>query len=47
MHSMRNALAGHTDVTALLLDMVGSNRKHQPVGIYSICSANRFVLKPA
>ena len=45
MHSMRNALAGHADVTALLLDMVGSNRKRQPVGIYSICSANRFVLE--
>lgn len=45
MHSMRNALAGHADVTALLLEMVDSNRQQKPVGIYSICSANRLVLE--
>ena len=45
MHSMRNALAGYPDVTAMLLDMVDSNQKRQRVGIYSICSANRFVLE--
>jgi D-tagatose-1,6-bisphosphate aldolase subunit GatZ/KbaZ len=45
MQSMKNALSGHANITELLLDMVDSNRHCQPIGIYSICSANRFVLE--
>ncbi len=45
MQTMRNALAGHANSSEMLLDMVNSNRHGQPVGIYSICSANRFVLE--
>ena len=41
---MRNASAEHQNVTEPLLRMIKSNRAGESVGIYSICSANRFVL---
>jgi D-tagatose-1,6-bisphosphate aldolase subunit GatZ/KbaZ len=45
MKSMRHAFDECEDVSQLVPDMVRSNRAGVPVGIFSICSANRFVLE--
>ncbi len=45
MNSMRGAFGTYADVSRLLLQMVRSNKAGTPVGLYSICSANRFVLE--
>ncbi len=45
MNSMRGAFKTCPDVSRLLLEMVRSNKAGVPVGLYSICSANRFVLE--
>ncbi len=45
MKSMRHAFDGCNDVSRLLLEMVRSNKEGIPVGLYSICSSNRFVLE--
>ncbi len=42
---MRNTLAQGKDLTEMLIRFVSSNRTGDPVGLYSICSANRFVLE--
>jgi D-tagatose-1,6-bisphosphate aldolase subunit GatZ/KbaZ len=42
---MRGVSALGGSVTDLLLDAVRSNKAGEPVGIYSICSANRHVLE--
>lgn len=45
---MRNLLKGleeSKDVSAFLLDLMRSNRRGEPVGLCSICSANRHVLE--
>src|SRR5512140_3442253 len=45
MKSMRGVSARKGTVTDLLLEAVRSNKSGEPVGIYSICSANRHVLE--
>lgn len=45
MRSLRKALEESKDVSAFLLDLVRSNRRGEPAGLYSICSANRHVLE--
>jgi D-tagatose-1,6-bisphosphate aldolase subunit GatZ/KbaZ len=45
MRSMRHTSRVGGDVSGLLLEMVRSNKGGVPVGLYSICSANRFVLE--
>jgi len=45
MRSMRHISGIGGNVSELLLDMVRSNKAGIPVGLYSICSANRFVLE--
>jgi D-tagatose-1,6-bisphosphate aldolase subunit GatZ/KbaZ len=45
MKSMRHAFDGCKDLSRLVRDMVRSNRESASVGIFSICSANRFVLE--
>ncbi len=45
MKSMRHAFGECRDGASLLLEMVRSNRAGNPVGLYSICSANRLVLE--
>ena len=45
MKSMRHAFEGCSDVADLLPKMVRSNRDGVPVGLFSICSANRLVLE--
>ncbi len=45
MKSMRGVSARRGTVTELLLDAVQSNKAGEPVGIYSVCSANRHVLE--
>jgi D-tagatose-1,6-bisphosphate aldolase subunit GatZ/KbaZ len=45
MRSMRGALSGLGSVTDLLLELVRSNLGGERVGLFSICSADRFVLE--
>lgn len=45
MRSMRHLSGIAGNVSELLLDMVRSNKAGAPVGLYSICSANRYVLE--
>ena len=44
---MTDPLAGGRTTTDVLLEMVAANRAGEQVGLYSICSAERFVLEAA
>jgi D-tagatose-1,6-bisphosphate aldolase subunit GatZ/KbaZ len=44
---MTDPLAGGRTTTDVLLEMVASNRAGERVGLYSVCSAERFVLEAA
>jgi D-tagatose-1,6-bisphosphate aldolase subunit GatZ/KbaZ len=44
---MADPLAGGRTTTDVLLEMVASNRAGERVGLYSVCSAERFVLEAA
>ncbi len=44
---MTDPLAGRRTTTDVLLEMVASNRAGERVGLYSVCSAERFVLEAA
>jgi D-tagatose-1,6-bisphosphate aldolase subunit GatZ/KbaZ len=45
MSSMRDVFGGNKNPSRLLLDLVRSNKGGAPAGLYSVCSANRFVLE--
>lgn len=45
MPKRRKDLGEYKNLSAFLLDLIGFNRKREPVGLYSICSASRSVLE--
>ena len=47
METMHGVLSGLTSATAVLLELVEANRRGRPLGLPSVCSADRFVLEAA